>query len=204
MSRSFRSALHTRNANSAPMGWRDQLSADLPELTARIRSYFRRLAIPRAEHADVLQECFLYLSKQYARFEQRGRLRHYTLSTIAYYAILKTSSKRAQTNRKAASHKALCPFRFSETVGAAAGRDGESAQNNLTDKRTATPYEIVQPRLDFAEYFATLPAQSRTIVDMSLAGESGQTIARKLGLSAGRVSQLRREIVENYLADPEE
>ena len=54
--------------------------------------------------------------------------------------------------------------------------------------------------IDFPEWLATLSARDRRIVDDLAAGERTGDVARKFGVSAGRVSQMRGQLKESWEA----
>lgn len=68
----------------------------------------------------------------------------------------------------------------------------------LIESRKAGPADTAASRLDFAAWLRSLPKRLRQIADTLAAGETTNTVARKFALSAGRVSQLRRELEQRW------
>src|SRR5262249_11978775 len=64
----------------------------------------------------------------------------------------------------------------------------------LIEDRKAGPADIAAARLDIEAWFAGLPQQQRQIAEILASGESTRLAARRLGLTAGRISQLRRKL----------
>lgn len=54
-------------------------------------------------------------------------------------------------------------------------------------------------RCDFKDWMDTLPARNRQVANELMAGERTQDVARKVHLSQGRISQMRRELHESWL-----
>ena len=65
----------------------------------------------------------------------------------------------------------------------------------VEDRRASGPAEIAACRIDSSAWLASLPDRNRDIAEQLLAtSESTTAAARQFGLTAGRVSQLRREL----------
>jgi hypothetical protein len=74
------------------------------------------------------------------------------------------------------------------------GQDTRDAFEERLRDNTQTPVlDQVVFRLDFRDWLATLSGRNRQVVDDLMAGEGTGEVARKVGLSPGRVSQLRRQ-----------
>jgi hypothetical protein len=61
------------------------------------------------------------------------------------------------------------------------------------------PAELATIRVDFAEWIGTLAQREKAIVDCFLMGETTSFVSGKFGVSPGRVSQLRYELVSDYM-----
>jgi FixJ family two-component response regulator len=68
----------------------------------------------------------------------------------------------------------------------------------LVEDRTAGPAQIAETRLDFADWLQTLPNRERQLAEKLALGETTGCVARAFRISAGRVSQLRRDLCENW------
>jgi hypothetical protein len=69
----------------------------------------------------------------------------------------------------------------------------DAFEERLRDNTQSPVLDQVVFRLDFRDWLATLGARNRQVVDDLMAGEGTGEVARKVGLSPGRVSQLRRQ-----------
>jgi hypothetical protein len=67
----------------------------------------------------------------------------------------------------------------------------------VEDKRS-TPADIAALRIDFRTWLAELTPRHRTIAKSLAIGETTQSTAKKFRVSAGRVSQIRRELKNSW------
>lgn len=68
----------------------------------------------------------------------------------------------------------------------------------LIEDRHAGPAQTAAARIDIGEWFANLPRRKRRVAATLASGESTKTAARKHRVSPGRISQLRRELMEDW------
>jgi hypothetical protein len=74
----------------------------------------------------------------------------------------------------------------------------ETWQELLVADRRATPAELAASRLDFAAWWRRLPRRQRRIAAALAAGATTSETARAFRLTAGRISQLRRELEASW------
>jgi DNA-directed RNA polymerase specialized sigma subunit len=55
-------------------------------------------------------------------------------------------------------------------------------------------------RCDFSDWLKSLKRRDRRIAEVLAVGERTQNVAKRFKVSAGRVSQLRRELAESWRA----
>jgi hypothetical protein len=72
-------------------------------------------------------------------------------------------------------------------------RDQDVFEQRLADNARTPPAEQAAFRIDFKSWLATRTDRDRRIIEDMAVGERTQDLARKHGVSQGRVSQLRRE-----------
>jgi hypothetical protein len=70
----------------------------------------------------------------------------------------------------------------------------------LADNTKSPPDEVICFKLDFTAWLARLSERDRSIVLDLMVGERTRDVANKHGLSAARISQLRREFRQDWLA----
>ena len=70
----------------------------------------------------------------------------------------------------------------------------------LVEDRHAGPAETAASRIDFGEWLRSLPKRTRQIAETLALGETTKKAAKKHGVSSGRISQMRRELMDNWQA----
>jgi transposase-like protein len=70
----------------------------------------------------------------------------------------------------------------------------------VQDTRNSPVPDIVAFRCDFADWLKSLKRRDRRIAEFLSLGNRTSDTSRKFGVSAGRVSQLRRELAESWKA----
>jgi hypothetical protein len=73
-----------------------------------------------------------------------------------------------------------------------------SWQEALTDNTQTPPPDAAAFRIDFAAWLVRLAERHWRIVNAMAQGERTQDLARRFGLSPARISQLRREFLNNW------
>ena len=68
----------------------------------------------------------------------------------------------------------------------------------LVEDRHAGPAKTAASRIDFAEWLLTLPRRKRRIAEELAKGETTRTTAKRFRVSAGRISQMRRELKDAW------
>ena len=67
----------------------------------------------------------------------------------------------------------------------------------MEDKHS-TPADVATTRIDFADWLESLPERTRHVAETLATGETTACVARMFGLSASRISQLRRELYQAW------
>jgi hypothetical protein len=68
----------------------------------------------------------------------------------------------------------------------------------LVEDKTAGPDAIAASRIDVADWFQSLPRRTRKIAKTLATGETTGRTAKMFGVSAGRISQFRRELQRSW------
>ena len=76
--------------------------------------------------------------------------------------------------------------------------EGQWKEAVVQDTRTAPVPEIVAFRCDFGDWLKSLRCRDRRIAEHLALGNRTQDVAKRFKVSAGRVSQLRRELAESW------
>ena len=149
----------------------------------------------------------------YSRLVEQGRAEVAFASTLARYAVARQRAGRrvgARLNvRDVASEtcqqrKGVCVRRLDRV-----DRDGGSSgwEAVVVEDRRASPADVAATRIDFRAWLGTLSTRDRTVAEFLATGESTRCAARRFKLSAGRISQLRRELCDawaRFTSDPAE
>jgi DNA-directed RNA polymerase specialized sigma24 family protein len=169
----------------------------LPRVQRHALFQFRAVRDPHRRE-DLTQEVLAYCLKWARLLWGRGRDVRRFPAALAAYAVLSVRSGRRLCGR-CKSKDALSEYaqaRFGFACGRLPAWDaaGSAAlQEALADNTRSPVGEQVAFRLDIPAWLGTLSARNRRIVGRLLLGESTKRVARRFGVSPGRVSQLRRE-----------
>ena len=149
--------------------------------------------------------------KWFLRLAQRGKdANRFVFMFSRFLARAAIAGRRLAGMEK--SNGVLCrlaQLRHSFTVSPLPEDNGftDNALIEALHDNTQTPVpEQVSFRIDFPKWRRSRPHRDRKIIDQLMAGERTQNVARKFGISEGRVAQLRREFHqdwERYCAGPE-
>ena len=71
-------------------------------------------------------------------------------------------------------------------------------QELIVEDRHATPADVATVRIDFQDWLRTLPRRERRMALKLASGESTSGVAKLFQITAGRVSQLRRELFDRW------
>ena len=68
----------------------------------------------------------------------------------------------------------------------------------LAEDRRTTPAKLAAMRIDFEAWLATLTRRDRQLANILATGEQTSAVARMFHVTAGRISQLRRELFDSW------
>jgi DNA-binding CsgD family transcriptional regulator len=170
--------------------WQSRFLAMLPGIEARLRMTFRYLGTDRRDES--ISEAIAHSLFAYVRLYERGRADVATASTLAFY-----SSRQVKRGRPAVGRvNSKEPFSLYAQLGH--NIKVEQLTTNwidvmVMDKR-ASVVELVAAKLDVAAWFSSLPQRTKQIAKDLAFGCSTSEVARKYGITSGRISQLRRTL----------
>jgi hypothetical protein len=200
------SQLSTMNhqACHAPQPKRPDRDAKFLELLPRIR----RQAVHHLRHlsgevrAEAIDEVVASAFVSYVRLTERGKTELAYAGPLARYGAYQYLSGRrvgSRLNRRdVLSEYGKRKTRTTvERLDSFDARQGDW-QDIMVEDRRSGPAEVAATRVDFAAWLATLCRRTRQIAtDLALGGTSSD-VARKYGVTAGRISQLRRELKASW------
>ena len=178
--------------------------AALPRIAAHARLAFRHVRCPDTR-ADLEAEAVALAWVWFDRLHRRGRRPDGLVSAIATFAARAARSGRRVCGQERAKD-ALSPTaqrRHRFAAGPLPDRPGSLAgplADALRDNAVTPVPDQVQFRLDFPRWRAGLGRRDRRVADALAAGHRGKEVAGAFGLTAGRVSQVRRELHRSWRA----
>jgi hypothetical protein len=180
--------------------WQSSFVAMLPEIEQKLRLAFCRLD-PEARE-DAIEEAVVHSLLAYVRLHEQGRAAVATPSSLAWY-----SSHQVKCGRPAAGRmNGKDPMSRYAQIGN--GIQTDRQPNNwidaiVEDKRAAVADQVAA-KMDFGAWFATLPQRMKEIAKDLAFGCSTSEVAKKYGVTPGRISQLRRMLEESWAAFQQE
>jgi hypothetical protein len=78
-------------------------------------------------------------------------------------------------------------------------KDDEWQELAVEDKRSS-PADVAALRIDFSEWLRGLSSRVRRIAALLASGETTSAVAKLVGLTCGRISQVRRELWASWHA----
>jgi len=178
--------------------------AMLPRVELHARVFFRHLKCPHRKE-DAVQETVAVCWKWYLRATLKGKDVHEFVSTLASYAARHVNHGRRLCGQERA-RDCLSPTAQAQQ-GFVVGKlpDFETLSDNplmiaLIDNTRSPVPDQVAFRFDFPAWLNTLSDRDQRVVEDLMLGERTLDVARKHGISPGRVSQLRREFMQGWFA----
>jgi hypothetical protein len=178
--------------------WQSDFVEMLSEIEWRLHQTFRNC--DAASRQDAVADGVVLCLLSYRRLHKRGR--SVTAASLAWYAAKQVRSGRG-TECQLNSKNPLSRY-AQRRRGIRVERLHESDPHDrdwidaVVQDRQSSVLDQVAARLDIAAWLATLSRRTRLIAtEWALGGLTAET-ARKYGVSAGRISQLRRELAESW------
>jgi hypothetical protein len=180
--------------------WQSAFVAMLPEIEQKLRLAFCRLD-PEARE-DAIEEGVVHSLLAYVRLDEQGRAEVATASSLAWY-----SSRHVKRGRPAAGRmngkEPLSRYGQISNDIEVERQTGNWIDTLVEDKRAAV-VDQVAAKMDVGAWFATLTKRMKEIAKDLAFGCSTSEVAKKYGVTAGRISQLRRVLEESWAAFQQE
>jgi hypothetical protein len=172
----------------------------LPAIRLQARVAFRSFG-PEAKE-ELIQEVVANAYVAFVRLVERGKTRLAYASPLASYAIRQVRVGRRVGNKANVNDVSSAMAKVSKgiTVERLDRFDSEGGvwREVLVEDRHAGPAEVAASRIDVSTWFRSLAWKKRRVAKALARGETTSATARKHGLSAGRVSQLRQELAASW------
>ena len=140
----------------------------------------------------------------FLRLARRGKDATRFVSALADYAARRVKAGRllcGRTKTDALSHLAQQQHPFTAgSMVAGSARCGNHYDEALQDNTQTPVPDQVGFRCDFPAWRRSRSKRDRRLIDDLMMGETTMMAARRHGLTPSRVSQLRREFMEDWLA----
>ncbi len=187
-------------AQQAPPAWHEEFLQMLPTIRQRAENAFYYLDPEGRE--DAVQEVIANATVAYARLVQRKKTDVAYPMALACYGIAQV-----RDGRRVGNH-----LRINEVLSSYAQRKkgfaverldhydkdaGEWLEAIVEDPQTPVPDQVAF-RIDFPRWLDLLTKRNRRIAEALAVGYSTSEVARRFKVSPGRISQLRRELLQSW------
>jgi hypothetical protein len=187
----------------------------LPKLLTHADIYFRGVRCPDTR-ADKIAECMALAWKWLLRLQERGKDVNQFTMVFVYLVARAVKSGRRLTGQERAkdvlSSRAQRRHGFTvEELPASTRRPLDDIysrvrgqqhldafEERLRDNTVTPPPDAAAFRVDFPDWLRTRTDRDRRIIDDMMCDERTMDLARKHGISPSRVSQLRREFMDDW------
>jgi len=187
-------------SSPSPACWHSDFLRMLPKIQEHAHFAFRHLSEEQRDEA--IQEVVCNCCLAFARLVEQGRQDETTWSPLAKYAVAQVKAGRRvgnSLNIKDVSSQ-YCQKRKGVTVTRLDRWDDQDQEwtQLAVEDRHATPADLAALRIDFREFLRSLSRRNREIALELAKQHATNWIAEQFAISAGRVSQLRRELWEAW------
>jgi hypothetical protein len=183
------------------LDWHAAFLQMLPDIREQASIAFRYLHAEAKE--EMISEVVANVYQAFARLVERGKEPR-AFDGLIWYGIRQVRCGRRVGGAANVQDLTSPRARFRSGVRIhsleACDGNGESWQEALVEHRQAGPAETAAVRIDFAQWLRSLDERQQMIADALGRGEEPSQIAQLLGLSRGRVSQLRHGLRQSWEA----
>ena len=174
----------------------------LPRIEAHAKIYFRDVRC-REQRADWIAEAIALAWKWFVRLEERGKDATQIASAIATFAVKAVRCGRRLAgvekakdvmNSRTQQRRGFTVEKMSDN----STQSGNPLAEALTDNTVTPPPDAAAFRIDFPCWLKSLSERDRRLAEQLMIGEQTQNAARHFKMSEGRVSQLRRELCDDW------
>ncbi len=190
----------TFNNERNEITWQSNFVAMLPEIEQKLRIAFCRLD-PEARE-DAIGEGVVHSLLTYVRLHEQGRADAATPSSLAWYSSRLVKRGRPAGGRMNCKEPLSRYGQISNDIEVE--RSPSHWIDSLVEDKRAAVADQVAAKMDFGAWFATLTKRMKEIATDLAFGCSTSEVAEKHGVTAGRISQLRRTLEESWTAFQQE
>ena len=180
--------------------WHPTFMGMLPKICRYARHAFRHLS-PECREESV-QDVVCNALVAFSRLADHGKIELAYPTVLARYGIVQhRCGRRVGTRLNILDITSpYCRANKGVVVGRLDRYDAneEAWREILIEDRHAGPAEIATSRIDFAGWLKTLSRRDRKLALKLATGENTGKVAKLFKVSAGRISQIRRELMESW------
>jgi hypothetical protein len=184
------------SAVSSDTTWQEQFVEMLPEVQRLLKVAFRN--IPPEGRDDACGEGLFHSIWSYFQLYEQGRAEVATPSSLVWYAMLQVRRGRVAgcrlNGREVMSRYAQIGHGFKVVPLQNHDPDDDTWVNDIVECRNASVLDQIAIRMDFRSWLESLGRRTRRIAMDLARGFTTSEVASKYRLSAGRISQIRREL----------
>ena len=187
--------------STKPPAWHTAFLAMLPAITRQVRVAFRHL--PPEAKDEAIQEAICNSCVAFARLAELDKLDLAYPSVLARYAVAQVRDGRKVGGRLnirdvMSEHCQRCKDITVERLDRFDPDEDAWAEAVVADTRSAPVPDTVAFRCDFRDWLDDLPPRSRRITESLALGNRTGEVARRFRVSPGKISQLRRELHQDW------
>jgi len=172
----------------------------LPSMRQQARFAFRNCL--QQEKRDAIEEVILLAFDMYASLVRRGRENLAYPTPLVQYAIRQYRIGRRLDVTVCINDVTSPVCRYERGVEVKSLERFNAAKNEwrevLVEDRHAGPADTAAARIDMSAWLRSLPRRDRKVAKVLATGETTNAAAKKFRISAGRISQLRRELEQSW------
>jgi|tagenome__1003787_1003787.scaffolds.fasta_scaffold20599217_1 hypothetical protein len=176
--------------------WQDEFLLMLPQIEKLLRRHFCRFDANFCE--ELIEEGVVHCLLAFVRLHEQGRASVATPWTLVFYAAKHVKRGRPAAGRMTGTEPLSRYAQVNNRVSVERLSD-KWIEALVEDKRASVPDQVAV-KVDFANWFGSLTQRMRGIAKDLAFGLSTSEVARKNGVSAGRISQMRRSLQQSWIA----
>jgi hypothetical protein len=186
-------------SSSEPVAWQANFLAVLPVIQTHAQIRFRHLRPEPREEA--VQAAIASACLSYQRLASQGKLRAVRPSSLADFAVRRVRSGRMVGCRQNSRdlHNPLTQRKQEICLHSLTPDKRDAWQAALVESKRVPPADLAAFHIDFVQWLGGFGRRDQRIISALASGEATSAVARRFGLTAGRVSQLRRRYERNWL-----
>jgi DNA-binding NarL/FixJ family response regulator len=180
--------------------WHAAFLTMLPSIQRHAERAFR--CLPAHDREEAVQAVIAHSALAYLRLVELGKAELGYATPLARFAVRQHRAGRSVGSR--ANCRDVASTACQRRRGFSVESHGDWKLVLVEDRRT-TPADLAALRVDFGDWLQTLSPRDRQVANALATGERTSAVARLFQLTAGRVSQLRRELYlswQRFLGEP--